>query len=85
MGRSVHVKASENLIQPPRKRSRSLDAGGRRLIPLLQGADRRWWPRRGRLASVDPGEHRVLTGDDEAIGYDALLVAVGAVKRALYP
>src|SRR5690242_5890686 len=41
--------------------------------------------RRGRLASVDPGERRVLTDDGEAIRYDALLVAVGAVKRAPYP
>src|SRR4051812_39837087 len=41
--------------------------------------------RRGRLASVDPGEHRVLTDDGEAIGYDALLIAVGGVQRAAYP
>jgi sulfide:quinone oxidoreductase len=41
--------------------------------------------RRGRLASVDSREHRVLTDDGEAIGYDALLVAIGAVKRAPYP
>jgi sulfide:quinone oxidoreductase len=40
--------------------------------------------RRGRLASVDPGQHRVLTDDGEAIGYDALLVAIGAVKHAPY-
>jgi sulfide:quinone oxidoreductase len=38
--------------------------------------------RRGRMISVDPARHRVLTGEGEEIVYDALLIAVGAVKRA---
>src|SRR5215216_380281 len=41
--------------------------------------------RRGRLASVDTAEHRVLTDEGDAIGYDALLIAAGAVKHAPYP
>ena len=41
--------------------------------------------RRGRLASVDSANHRVLTDEGETIGYDALLIAVGAVKCAPYP
>jgi sulfide:quinone oxidoreductase len=41
--------------------------------------------RRGRLASVEPSHHRVLTDEGETIDYDALLIAVGAVKHAPYP
>jgi len=37
--------------------------------------------RRGRLASVDPEAHQVVTTEGEAIGYDALLIAVGAIQR----
>jgi sulfide:quinone oxidoreductase len=39
--------------------------------------------RRGRLASVDADAHQVMTSDGEAIDYDALLIAVGAVQRVL--
>jgi sulfide:quinone oxidoreductase len=38
--------------------------------------------RRGRLASVDAEAHRVVTTDAETIDYDALLIAVGGVRRA---
>ena len=41
--------------------------------------------RRGRLASVAAGDRRVLTDEGETITYDALLIAVGAVKHAPYP
>jgi len=41
--------------------------------------------RRGRLASVGSANHRVLTDEGETIDYDALLIAVGAVKHAPYP
>jgi sulfide:quinone oxidoreductase len=37
--------------------------------------------RRGRLASVDAQAHQVTTTDGEVLGYDALLIAVGAVQR----
>src|SRR3954466_6884621 len=37
--------------------------------------------RPGTLASVDAGRHRVLTTDGDAIGYDSLLLAVGAIPR----
>ena len=37
--------------------------------------------RRGRLAAVDVAAHEVTTADGETIGYDALLIAVGAVQR----
>ena len=37
--------------------------------------------RHGRLASVDAAAHQVTTAEGEAIGYDALLIAVGAVQR----
>ena len=40
--------------------------------------------RRGRLASVAPGDRRVLTDEGETIAYDALLIAVGAVKHPPY-
>jgi sulfide:quinone oxidoreductase len=36
---------------------------------------------RGRMASVDTAEHRVITADGAAIAYDALLIAIGAVAR----
>jgi sulfide:quinone oxidoreductase len=41
--------------------------------------------RRGRMAWVNSADHRVVTDDAEAIPYDALLIAVGAVTRAPYP
>jgi sulfide:quinone oxidoreductase len=38
----------------------------------------------GRLASVDPAAHTVLTDGGEELGYDALLIALGArAERAL--
>ena len=37
--------------------------------------------RRGRMASVDPAIRQVLTTAGETIGYDALLIAVGAQQR----
>src|SRR5690242_17442885 len=37
---------------------------------------------RGRMASVDTDAHQVLTAEGQAIDYDALLVAVGAVQRS---
>ena len=37
---------------------------------------------RGRMASVDTDAHQVLTAEGEAIDYDALLIAVGAVQRS---
>ena len=40
--------------------------------------------RRGRMASVNAAAHQVVTGDGEAIPYDALLIAVGAVQRVPY-
>jgi sulfide:quinone oxidoreductase len=40
--------------------------------------------RRGRLVAVAPGDRRVRTDEGETIGYDALLIAVGAVKRPPY-
>jgi sulfide:quinone oxidoreductase len=39
---------------------------------------------RGALASVDAVAHEVRTTDGATIGYDSLLVAVGAVPRAPY-
>jgi sulfide:quinone oxidoreductase len=39
----------------------------------------------GTLASVAPGEHTVRTGDDRAIPYDALVIAVGARSREALP
>ena len=53
------------------------------LARLASDADARL--RHGRMASVDVEGHRVLTDDGEAISYDALLIAVGAVKHAPYP
>jgi len=38
--------------------------------------------RRGRVASIDVGAHRVITDAGEILAYDALLVAIGAVQRA---
>jgi sulfide:quinone oxidoreductase len=38
--------------------------------------------RPGRMASVNAAGHEVVTDDGEAIPYDALLIAVGAVQRA---
>jgi sulfide:quinone oxidoreductase len=52
------------------------------LADLVSAAGAR--PRRGRLASVAPDDHRVLTEEGETIDYDALLIAVGAVKHAPY-
>ena len=52
------------------------------LADLVSAAGARLW--RGRLASVAPGDRRVLTDEGETIGYDALLIAVGAVKHAPY-
>jgi sulfide:quinone oxidoreductase len=40
--------------------------------------------RHGRMASVDVAGHQVMTSDGEAIDYDVLLVAIGAVKRDPY-
>jgi sulfide:quinone oxidoreductase len=38
--------------------------------------------RAGAVATVDPGRHEVHTTDGAVLGYDSLLVAVGAVPRA---
>jgi sulfide:quinone oxidoreductase len=38
----------------------------------------------GALASVEPAEHQVRTADGDVLGYDSLLIAVGAVPRAPY-
>ena len=40
---------------------------------------------RGTIASVDAGAREVRTDDGEALGYDALLVAVGGVQHIPYP
>jgi sulfide:quinone oxidoreductase len=40
---------------------------------------------RGRMASVDTDAHQVLTAEGQAIDYDALLIAVGAVQRSPLP
>jgi sulfide:quinone oxidoreductase len=40
--------------------------------------------RRGSLKSVDSEAHRVVTDEGEVIGYDALLVAVGAGSEPAY-
>jgi sulfide:quinone oxidoreductase len=48
-------------------------------------ADRRFRVRRGALARVEPDEHRIVTTDGEAIGYDALVLAIGAVPRVAVP
>lgn len=52
------------------------------LSGMALAADARY--RRGRLVSVDSANHQVLTDEGETIGYDALLIAVGAVKHAPY-
>jgi sulfide:quinone oxidoreductase len=36
---------------------------------------------RGRMAAVDAGGHQVITGDGDALDYDVLLIAIGAVAR----
>jgi sulfide:quinone oxidoreductase len=41
--------------------------------------------RRARMARVDVDGHQVVTTDGEAIGYDVLLVAVGAVAHERHP
>jgi sulfide:quinone oxidoreductase len=41
--------------------------------------------RRGTVASVDVASRALRTGAGEAMGYDALLVAVGGVQRLPYP
>jgi sulfide:quinone oxidoreductase len=54
--------------------------------PLIRMAsDARAKLRRGRMAHVDTARHDVMTDDGEAIAYDALLIAVGAVKHVPYP
>lgn len=53
------------------------------LIRLASDAGARL--RRGRMARVDAAHHCVVTDDGDAIAYDALLVAVGAVAHAPYP
>ena len=40
--------------------------------------------RRGRMVSADTAAHHVVTAEGETISYDALLIAVGAVKRDPY-
>jgi sulfide:quinone oxidoreductase len=40
---------------------------------------------RGRMVSVDTDAHQVLTANGEAIDYDVLLIAVGAVQRTASP
>jgi sulfide:quinone oxidoreductase len=37
--------------------------------------------RRGRMTAVDSVEHQVITDDGDAVDYDALLIAIGAVAR----
>jgi sulfide:quinone oxidoreductase len=41
--------------------------------------------RRGTVAAVDAWEREVRTGDGRTLGYDALLIAVGAVQHVPYP
>jgi sulfide:quinone oxidoreductase len=41
--------------------------------------------RRGTLAAVDPRRRVVVTGSDDELGYDSLLVAVGATPRIVLP
>jgi sulfide:quinone oxidoreductase len=40
--------------------------------------------REGALASVDPDRHEVRTTDGDAVPYDSLLLAVGAISRSSY-
>jgi sulfide:quinone oxidoreductase len=58
-------------------------AGGpehRRLAELVAEAGAALHP--GTLAAVEPAAHRVRTAGGEALRYDSLLIAVGAVPRA---
>jgi sulfide:quinone oxidoreductase len=60
-------------------------AGGAEHRPLAQlAADAGAELRQGVLAAVAPQEHRVRTGAGEALRYDALLVAIGAVAHPPY-
>jgi sulfide:quinone oxidoreductase len=41
--------------------------------------------RQGTLARVEPGQRRITTTSGESIGYDALLLALGATARPIIP
>src|SRR4051794_4307775 len=60
-------------------------AGGPERRPLTAIADEAGATvRRGALASVEPGEHRVVTTEGERIEYDSLLLAIGGVPKPAF-